>query len=58
MKENKTMTKAFIERVRREKFVVTKNYRYYAGYERNDFVIARESLTNKYDGKIVYREKH
>jgi hypothetical protein len=52
------MTKAFIERVKRERFVVTKNYRYYAGYERNDFVIARESLTNKYDRRIVYREKY
>ena len=52
------MTKAFIERVKKERFVVTKNYRYYGGWERNDFIIFRESLTNKYNVKLVYREKH
>jgi len=61
------MTKAFVKRVKREKVVDTRNYRYIGGeapggdYEISRLPIDyldRTAALDKSNWKVVYREKH
>ena len=57
------MTKAFIERVKKELTVYTKKYIYYGGYCCDEFLITRRILDRTVPltsetWKIVYREKN
>ena len=50
------MTKAFIERVKKELTVYTQKYIYYGGYCCDKFVISRSTLDGK-NWKVVYAER-
>lgn len=50
------MTKAFIERVKKELTVYTQTYIYYGGYVCGKFIISRSTLSGK-NWKVVYTER-